>query len=76
MIFTLNGGDRVDFVCPSDGVGTDFTQAEVANFPFLNQVRHRSGDIFDRYGTVDAVLMVKIDIRRSSTAGAIPRRRL
>ena len=38
-----------------------FTKAEVLNLTFLNQVLHRSRDVFDRHVGVDAVLIKQID---------------
>ena len=47
---------------PADCLSTNFAQAEMANFSFLDQICHGAGDILYWYRTVDAMLVVKIDI--------------
>ena len=48
-------------------------QAEVLDLAFLNQVLHRSGDVFDRDVGIDAVLIEEVDasiLSRFSDASA------
>jgi hypothetical protein len=58
MILALNSRDWTDLVRSAYRIGTDFTQAKMADFSVLDEFGDRSGDVFDRDGSVNAVLMI------------------
>jgi hypothetical protein len=60
-VFALNCGDRLDAVCPTDCLDSWFRKAEVLHLTLLNEILHRSRDVFDGHVRVNAVLVEQID---------------
>src|ERR1019366_402770 len=60
-VFALQSSDRLDCVCATDGLHSCFGKAEVLDLAFLNQVLHRSSDVFDRHVRVDPMLIEQVD---------------
>ncbi len=57
-VLAPHGGDRLDRVCASDGLGSGLGQPEVLDLALLNQVLHRSRHVLDRDLGVHTVLVV------------------
>ena len=60
-VFALERRDRLDGVGAADGLHARFGKAEVLDLAFLNQILHRSRDVFDGHVRVNAVLIEQID---------------
>src|SRR5205085_10654721 len=60
-ILALECRHRLNCMCAADGLHCRFRKAEVLHLTLLNQVLHRSGDLFDGYLRIDTVLIEKID---------------
>ena len=60
-VLALQRRDRLDGMRAANGLHAGLRQAEVPDLPFLNQVLHGSGDVFDRDVRVDAVLVEEVD---------------
>jgi hypothetical protein len=48
-------------VCATDRVHARFRKPEVLDLPVVNQVLHRSGDVFDGHVRVNTVLIEQVD---------------
>ena len=72
-VLALNGGDGLHRMCAPNGLRAGLRQPEVPHLPLLDQLLHRAGDILDRHGRVDPVLIEEVDVRPSSAAAARPR---
>lgn len=46
---------------PADRFDTRFGKSEMKHFPLLNQLLDGAGDLFDRHGRIDAVLIKQIN---------------
>jgi hypothetical protein len=60
-VFALHGRDRLSRVCATNRFRPCFRKAEVLDLAFLNQVLHRSRDVFDRHVRIHTVLVEQID---------------
>ncbi len=60
-VFALDCCDRLDGVSAANRLCSCFRKAEVLHLPFLNQVLHRSGHVFDWHVRVNTVLIEQID---------------
>ena len=60
-IFALERGERLDCVRATDRLHTCFGEAEVFDLACLDQIFHRSGDVFDGHVGVDAMLIEQVD---------------
>src|SRR5205823_969335 len=60
-VFALDRSDRLNCVCATDRLHSWLRKAEVLDFTFLNQILHRSGDLFDRHAGINTVLIEQID---------------
>ena len=45
----------------ADSLDASFGESEVLHLALLNQILHRSGDVFDRYIRVDPMLVEQVD---------------
>ena len=57
----LDGGNGLHGMGAADGFRARLGEAEVQNLALLDEVFHRAGDVLDRHGRIDAVLVVEID---------------
>lgn len=64
-VFVLQGGDRVDGMCPPQRPHGSFRKSQITHLPFLDQFRHGSHGLFDRGSPVDPVQVIQIDMIRS-----------
>ena len=60
-VFALQRGDGLNGVRATDRLHARFRKAEVLHLALLDQILHRSGDIFDRHVRIDAVLIEEVD---------------
>jgi hypothetical protein len=60
-VLALHRGYRLHGVGAADRAGRSLGQPEVPDLPGLDESLHRPGDVLDRYGPVDAVLVVQVD---------------
>src|SRR6266568_3613774 len=60
-VFALNCGDRLDSVCAPDCLHSWFRKAEVLHLTLVDELLHRSRDVFDGHVRVNAVLIEQID---------------
>src|SRR2546426_6622056 len=71
-VFALNCGDRLDSVCAPDCLHSWFRKAEVLHLTLLDELLHRSRDVFDGHVRVNAVLIEQInDIGLESLEGGL-----
>lgn len=54
-------GSRLDDVGATDGLRTRFGEAEVLDLTVLDEVLHRSRDVFNGHPRIDPVLVEKVD---------------
>jgi len=59
-VFALECSDRLNRVCATNGPHTCLRKPEMLNLPLLDQVLHRSPNIFDWNVRVDAMLIETI----------------
>ena len=60
-VFALQRSNGLNFVCAADRLYPCFRESEVLHFALLNQLFHRSRNVFDRHIGVNAVLIEQID---------------
>ena len=60
-VFALERRHRLHCVRATDRLHARFRKAKVLDLALLNQVLHRSGDIFDRHVGIDAVLIEEVN---------------
>ena len=60
-IFALDGRDRLDRMGAANGPGTGLGQAEMADLALGDQVADGAGNVLDRHGRIDAVLIEQVD---------------
>ena len=61
-VLGLERSDRVHRVGAPDRVGRRLGEAQVADLPLRDELRHRADRLLDRDGLVDAVLVIEIDV--------------
>ena len=61
MVLALHGRDGLHGMGTADGSRTHFTEAEVFDLAFTDEVAHGTGHILNRYGGVESVLIEEID---------------
>jgi hypothetical protein len=59
-VFALKSSERLDGVCATDRLHACFRKAEVLDLTLLDQVLHRTGDVFDRHVRVNPVLIEQV----------------
>src|ERR1700683_3901315 len=60
-IFGLQSGNGMNLRRTPKSLRTRFRQAQVTDFAFLHQLRHRAYSLLDWSAVIDAVLIIKID---------------
>src|SRR5262249_11881932 len=60
-VFTLESGDRLNFVRAADGLHAGFRKAEMLDLALLNEVLYGARDVFNGHFWIDPVLVEKID---------------
>ena len=60
-IFALERSNRLYGMCPADGCGARFGQAEVFHLAGVNQILYSSCNIFDGYVEIDTMLVKQVD---------------
>ena len=60
-VLALEGGDRLHRMRATDRLDAGLGQAEVLDLAGLDQLLHRTGDLFDRNLRVDPVLVEEVD---------------
>src|SRR5262249_45394473 len=60
-VFALDCGDRLDRVCATNRLRSCFRKAEVFHLTLLNQVLHRSRNVFDWHVWINTVLIEQIN---------------
>lgn len=70
-VLRLQHRHRLYCVGPADGVRTGFAESEVPNFARGDQFADHAGDLLDRHGRVDAVLVEDVEVVGAEVAQAV-----
>src|SRR4051794_33807492 len=60
-VLALQRGDGLNRVRASDGLCAGLRQTEVLHLALVDQVLHRTRDVFDRYVKIDAMLVIEVN---------------